>query len=56
MKFSEVNFSDMLIFEKNVRSFCSAKALFFFFSTKNFSVFGCKVVKHLTSLLTSSLS
>ena len=34
--------------EKNVRSFCSAKASLSF-STKNFSVFGYKVVKHLTS-------
>ena len=33
---------------KNVRSFCSAKASFIF-STKNISVFGHKVVKHLTS-------
>ena len=33
---------------KNVRSFCSAKASLIF-STKNFSVFGYKVVKHLTS-------
>ena len=33
---------------KNVRSFCSAKA-FLIFSTKNISVTGYKVVKHLTS-------
>ena len=33
---------------KNVRSFCSAKASLIF-STKNFSVFGYKVVKHLMS-------
>ena len=32
---------------KNVRSFCSAKASHIF-SAKNFSVFGYKVVKHLT--------
>ena len=38
---------------KNVRSFCSAKA-FLIFSAKNISVFGYKVVKHLTS--SSSLS
>ena len=31
-----------------MRSFCIAKASLIF-STKNFSVFGCKVVKHLTS-------
>ena len=49
IKFSEVNFSNMPIFfvEKNM-SFCSAKLLSFF-PTKNFSVFGYKVVKHLTS-------
>ena len=33
---------------KNVRSFCSAKASLIF-ATKNFSVFGYKVIKHLTS-------
>ena len=33
---------------KNVRSFCSAKASLIF-STKNFSLFGYKFVKHLTS-------
>ena len=33
---------------KNVRSFCNAKASLTF-STKNFSVFGYKVVRHLTS-------
>ena len=33
---------------KNVRNFCSAKASLIF-STKNFSVFGYEVVKHLTS-------
>ena len=33
---------------KNERSFCIAKASLIF-STKNFSVFGYKVVKHLTS-------
>ena len=33
---------------KNVRSFCSAKASLIF-STKNISVFGYNVVKHLTS-------
>ena len=45
----------MLIFQiqqifcwKNVRSFCSAKASLIF-SKKNFSVFGYKVVKRLTS-------
>ena len=46
------NFSNMPIFsvEKNVRSFCSASAKASpFFSTKNFSVFGNNVVKHLTS-------
>ena len=50
VEFLEVNFSNMPIFfvEKNVRSFCSAKASLIF-STKNFSVFGYKVVKHLTS-------
>ena len=36
------------LLKKNVRSFCSAKASHVF-STKNFSVFGCKHVKHLTS-------
>ena len=53
--------------EKNVGSFCSAKA-FLISSTKNFSVFGYKVVKHFiegykvvkhftrVDLLTSSLS
>ena len=34
--------------EKNVRSFCCAKASLIF-STKNFSVLGDKAVKHLTS-------
>ena len=40
----------MLIFfaEKNVRSFCNAKASLIF-STKNISVFGYKIVKHLTN-------
>ena len=33
---------------KNVRSFCTAKASLFF-TTKNISVFGNKVLKHLTS-------
>ena len=33
---------------KNVRSFCSAKASLIF-STKNISVFGYKVIKHLMS-------
>ena len=33
---------------KNVRSFCSAKASLIF-STKNISVFGYKVIKHLTN-------
>ena len=33
-----------------MRSFCSAKARLIF-STKNFSVFGYKVVKHLNTLL-----
>ena len=33
---------------KNVRSFCGAKASLIF-STKNFSVYGYKVVKHLMS-------
>ena len=36
------------LLKKNVKSFCSAKA-FLIFSTKNISVFGYKVVKHLTS-------
>ena len=35
-----------LLLKKNVRSFCSAKASHIF-STKNFSVFGYKVVKYL---------
>ena len=44
---SNVNISNMPIFvvEKNVRSFCSAKASLIF-STQNTSVFGKKVVKH----------
>ena len=33
---------------KNVKSFCNAKA-FLIFSTKNISVFGYEVIKHLTS-------
>ena len=42
--------------EKNVRSFCSAKASLIL-STKNFSVFAYKGVKQLrVDLLTSSLS
>ena len=36
------------LLKKNVRRFCSAKASLIF-STKNISVFGYKVVKHLTS-------
>ena len=35
-------------FSQNVRSFCIAKASLMF-STKNFSVFGYKVVKHVKS-------
>ena len=46
VKFSEVNFSNMPIFfdEKKRKAFASL-----IFSTKNFSVFGYKAVKHLTS-------
>ena len=40
--------SQYFFIEKNVRSFCIAKASLIF-STKNISVFGYKVVKHLTS-------
>ena len=40
--------SQIFFVEKNVRSFCNAKASLIF-STKNFSVFGYKVVQHLTS-------
>ena len=36
------------LLKKNVRSFCSAKASLIF-STKNISVFGYRVVIHLTS-------
>ena len=40
---------------KHMRSFCRAKASLIF-STKNISVFGNKVIKHLTvDLITSSL-
>ena len=50
VKISNINISNMPIFfvEKNVRSFCSAKASLIL-SIKNISVFGEKVVKHLTS-------
>ena len=43
-----LNFSNMPIFfvEKNVRSIAKASLIF---STKIFSVFGYKVIKHLTS-------
>ena len=47
---SNVNISNMPVFfvEKYVRNFCSAKASLIL-STKNISVFGYKVVKHLTN-------
>ena len=50
VKISNVNISNTPIFfvEKNVYGFCIAKASLIF-STKNFSVFGYKVVKHLAS-------
>ena len=50
VKISDVNIWNLPIFfvEKNVRSFCSAKVSLIF-STKNISVFGYKVIKHLMS-------
>ena len=46
VKISNVNISNKpIFFVKNVCSFCNS----LIFSTKNFCVFGYKVVKHLTS-------
>ena len=41
-------YANTFLLKKNVRSFCIAKASQIF-STKKFSIFGYKVVKHLTS-------
>ena len=51
VQISNITISNMPIFlvEKNVRSICNAKVSRIFFSTKNISVFGYKVVKHLMS-------
>ena len=50
IKISNVDISNMPVFfvEKNVRNFCTAKASLII-TTKNFRVFGYKVVKHLMS-------
>ena len=50
LNISEANFSNMPLFlvDKNVKSFCIAKDSLTF-SAKKISVFGYKVVKHLTS-------
>ena len=50
IKFSEVNFSNMpIFFVEKLREAFALQKLLSFFSTKNFSVFGYKVVKHVTS-------